>query len=167
MQTARVLTLHDPQAAASPPAPSVDFGWSLLGWVGLVLAVVGAQDLLLALIPFRVGDPQWEFGTVTAALNGMPVLTMGLALMVGAAASGGSRWALRVLGVALWALAGLILVGFTIYALTIPLAIGSVSDPAIALGLKKAIVKTAVQAVLYPLAFTAMGIAAFRRTQRA
>lgn len=167
MQTARVITFPESSPATGAVAPSPDLGWKLLGWVGLILAVVGAQDLLLALVPPQVGNPEWEFGTVTAALNGLPVLTMGLALLVGWAAAHGRIWPLRVLSVTLWLLAVLILAGFTLYALTIPIALQSAPDPIIALGLKKAIAKTSVQAVLYPLAFLAMGIAAFRHTQRA
>lgn len=166
MRPARVVELVSREERLERRAASPDFGWAMLGWTGAVLAVVGAQDLLLSLLPLGIGNPEWEFGTVTAVLNGMPVLTMGLALLLASAAVRGLTLRVRVLAGALFVLAALILVGFTLYALTIPVALGSVADPGILLGLKKAIAKTAVQAVVYPLAFTALGVAAVRQTQR-
>lgn len=161
-QTARVLDYRRRSENPVPATGPATFGWSMLGWVGLVLIVIGGQDLLLALIPLKVGNPEWEFGTVTAALNGMPVLSMGLALVLGWAAVSGRKWLLRTVAVVLLLLAAVVLVAFTLYALTVPMALKSVTQPDIELGLQKAIAKTAVQAVLYPLVFVAMGIAAFR-----
>ena len=46
--------------------------WDLLGWLGFALFVVGGADFLLTWFPERFGNPEWEFGTITASLNAMP-----------------------------------------------------------------------------------------------
>ena len=151
---------------ASRTAASPDLGWKVMGWGGLALVLVAAADFLLALVPLNVGDPQWEFGTVTVILNGMPAMAMGLALLVGSAAARGSRWQSRTLAVILFLTSAVILASITLYALTVPIALKSTTNAVVLFGLKKAIARTVVQAVIYPLAFTAMGIAAIRYSAR-
>src|SRR5207245_6313338 len=63
-------------SARSPLAPAPDFGWLLLGWIGLAFALIGGGDVLLTWVPMHFGSPEWEFGTITSSLDGMPVLTM-------------------------------------------------------------------------------------------
>ena len=166
MRPPEVITAPVAKEASRAKAPAPDFAWSLMSWVGLALVIVGGQDLVLALIPLRIGNPEWEFGTVTAMLNGMPAMTMGLALVLGGAAARGIRWLMRVAAVLLFVLAAAILAGFTLYALTIPIALSASNNPVIVLGLKKAIARTAVQAVVYPFTFVVMGIAAIRHAAR-
>jgi hypothetical protein len=134
----------------------------VMAWVGLALVVVTATDFTLALVPLNVGDPEWEFGTVTAILNGMPAMAMGLAMLVASAAARGNRWQMRTLAVVLFVVSALMLAGVTLYALTVPIALRMTTHPVAEFGLKKAILRTVVQAVIYPLTFTAMGIAAIR-----
>jgi len=143
-----------------------DLGWKVMSWAGLALVLVTAADFLLALVPLNVGDPQWEFGTVTVILNGMPAMAMGLALLIGSAAARGSRWQLRTFATILFVLSALILAGITLYALTVPIAFKSTTNAVVLFGLKKAVARTVVQAVIYPLTFTAMGIAAIRYSAR-
>jgi hypothetical protein len=149
-----------------PPAP--DFGWKLLGWVGGVLLIIGLIDLGLALYPPMFGNPNWEFGTVSAQLNSLPVPMLGLALLLGAAVARG--W---VLGMRVWAILGivlavLILAAAVLWALNLPLAFRSVQEPAARLGLKKSVAKSVAQAILYPVAFLWIGWQGLRhaRAQR-
>jgi hypothetical protein len=132
--------------------------WDLLGLLGFALFVVGGADFLLSWYPARFGNPEWEFGTITAALNGMPVPLMGLTLLLAAALeSEAAVWA-RILSVMLlvWAV---VLVGLAvIYGLTIPLAAKGFEVPNIGLGLKRAIGKSLVQLVVYPVTMAWMGI---------
>jgi hypothetical protein len=145
-------------------APAPDFGWYLLGWIGVVFTFVGGLDLLLTWYPPRFGNAEWEFGTVSASLDGLPVLTLGLALTLGAAAARGQRWLLRSLTIVLLILATLIGVWAVLYATNIPIALQAVTDPSIRTGLKKAIAKAAGQSVLYPVAFVWLAIVSWRRS---
>lgn len=148
-----------PRLAGSP-----DFGWYLIGWIGAVFTAVGALDLLLTWYPPRFGNAEWEFGTVSASLDGLPVLTLGLALSLGAGAARGQRWLLRTVAVVLVLLAVLIGIGAVLYATNIPIALQSVTDPTIRTGLKKAITKAAGQSVIYPVAFVWLAFVAWRRS---
>lgn len=158
MTASRILVKTDEKNRSTlDPAP--DKGWYLLGGIGLVFAVVSLADLALAWYPLRMGDGEWEFGTVTTVLNGMPLLTMGLGLAFGAAVARGKMATLRMIAVVFGLLAVVLLGCLAMYAGNISTALAAVPDPEIHLGLQKAIVKTVAQGVLYPLAF---GWIAFR-----
>jgi hypothetical protein len=149
-----------------PLEPSPDFGWYLLGWVGLVFALVGGFDLLLIWYPLHFGNPDWEFGTVSATLDGLAVTTLGLALLLGVGVARGKRWLVRTMAVVFVAVAVVIVLAAILYATNMPIALQSMTDPLIALGLKKAIAKTTVQAFLYPVAFAWIAVKAWRHSAR-
>ena len=120
--------------------------------------MVGGTDFLLSWFPARFGNPEWEFGTITAALNSMPAPLMGLTLLLVAVLESESAVWARILSVLLlvWAVA---LLGLAvIYGLTIPLAAKGFEVPNIGLGLKRAIGKSLVQLVVYPIIMLWMGI---------
>ncbi|HET8634749.1 MAG TPA: hypothetical protein VFL88_11445 [Gemmatimonadales bacterium] len=158
MASPRVLVREDSEGRKRswrPPAP--DFGWKLLGWVGGVLLIVGLIDLGLAFYPPMFGNPNWEFGTISSQLNSLPVPTLGLGLLLGAAVARG--WEL---GMRIWAIVGIVLAVFIVaaavlWALNLPLAFRSVQEPAARLGLKKSVAKSVAQAILYPVAFLWIG----------
>ncbi len=137
-----------------------------MGWVGIVFALVGGFDLLLTWYPLDFGNRDWEFGTVTAMLDGLPVTTLGLALLLGAAVARGRRWLVRTMAVVFVALAVVIVLAAMLYATDVPIALQSMTDPLIALGLKKAIAKTTVQALLYPVAFVWIAVKAWRHSAK-
>lgn len=151
MSAPKVLVQEAPARPRLSPAP--EFGWYLLGWIGLVFAAVGGVDLLLTWYPMNFGNPEWEFGTVSAALDGLPVLTMGLALLLGSGATRGERWLVRTMALVFAVLAVVILMAAVLYVTNVPIALKAVTQPVIRTGLKKAIAKAAGQSVLYPLAY--------------
>jgi hypothetical protein len=136
-----------------PRTGTSDSAWSVLGGIGVVLALVGGVDLLLLWYPLGLGNPEWEFGTVTASLDGMPVLALGLALTLAAALRSRTRWASRGVAIAFGVL-GVVLVGADLlYVTTLPMALRMAADPSVAIGLYRAVAKTAVQGLAYPVAF--------------
>lgn len=146
----RVLTVPEEAAKSAAPSPSSS-SRSLWAWVGLVFLVVGATDLLLAWLPTKFGNREWEFGTVTSVLNGMPVAALGLAAMVWSAGEGGRRRWLAWLSLVVALIMLLtILGGLVLWATGIPLALHSVPAQ-VGVGLKKALIKTSVQGVAYPI----------------
>ena len=156
MTASRILIKTDEKNRA-PLDPSPNTGWYLLGGIGLVFAIVSLADLVLAFYPLAIGDAEWEFGTITTVMDGLPLLTIGLGLALGAMVARGRLAGVRILSL-VFALIGLVLVVLTVrYAGHISQALGAVTEPAIKLGLRKAITKTLTQGTLYPIGFFWIG----------
>lgn len=162
MASPRILVREDDQPKNVQLAPAPDFGWRLIGVLGLVFLAVGFLDIALAWYPFNYGNPEWEFATVSSTLDSFPVPTLGLALLLGAAVATGMRRGVRVWSVVLIVVAVLVLMAGVIYLLNLPLAFQSVQEPVLRTGLKKAVTKTIGQLVLYPAAFVTMAIMGLR-----
>lgn len=144
-------SIEGPLPSGRPGVPPP--GWHFVWWIGVLFLVVGLTDIVLVFIPSNFGSPEWEFGSSVALLNGLSVPTLGLLLMIaGATSSGwpGFRWP----GVIILALGlvAIVLMGL-LFVTTIPIALRSTQDPAVALGLKKATGKTLVQLVVYVSAY--------------
>ncbi len=122
--------------------------WAVLGWIGLAFIVVGGADFVLTWLPPDFGNREWEYGTVTASFNGLPILLLGLGLLITASERLDRRWwgtlgVVGALGLLLWVLAG-----FALWAMNISLALQTVPDNLL-LGVQRALVKTVVQSVVY------------------
>jgi hypothetical protein len=150
--------VSDPKIVASAreqtrrPAEAADpsRAWGVLGWVGLTFLLVGGTDFALVWVPTAFGNREWVFAAVTQSFNGLPILVLGLGLLVAASAHaerpGWRRLAVGVAGVLLaWVLAGTAL-----WASNVSLALATVPDE-VRVGVQKAVAKTAVQAVAYPV----------------
>lgn len=121
--------------------------------VGAVLAVVGAVDVALVWYPARFGVAEFEFASVAASLNSMPVVTLGLGLVVAASSALESRalaWTTVILAVAV---ALLLLVSMVLFGLTVPLALQAEVEPIILTGIKKQVAKSSVQLAAYAVAY--------------
>lgn len=166
MTSSRILIKTD-EKNRSPLEPAPATGWYLLGGIGLVFLVVALADLVLAWYPLSLGDREWEFGTITTVFGGLPLLAMGLALTFGASVARGNLRLLQFWSVVL-VLVGLVLVALLVlYAQGVPLALETVTDPILKVGLKKAILKTSVQGVLYPMAFLWTAVLGWKHARRA
>jgi hypothetical protein len=159
----KILVREDAKARARGFVPVPDLGWYLLGGLGLVFAVVGGLDILLAWYPTNFGDIEWKFATVTATLSSFPLLSMGIVLLVGSALARGRRLFVLLM-VAVLAVLILIVIGCgLLYLPQISAALNSVTDPINKLGLRRSILKTCVQLALYPLVFIWIAIKAFKQ----
>lgn len=147
--------------------PAPEAAWRLVGGVAALFVVVGGADLALTLMPLGFGNPEWEFGTVTSLLDGLPVPTLGLVGVVAAALARGSRGIARMGAALLGALAVSIVAAAVLYATTVPIALRAVTDPVIRTGLSKAVAKTAVQCVAYPIGLGWLAVVGWRKTGRA
>lgn len=164
MTASRILIKTD-QKNRAPLDPSPDTGWYLLGGIGLVFAIVSLADLILAFYPLAVGDAEWEFGTITTVMDGLPLLTIGLGLILGAMVARGRFAGVRILSV-VFALIGLVLALLTLrYAGHISEALGAVTEPSIRIGLRKAITKTLAQGTLYPIGFCWIGLLGWKHAK--
>lgn len=134
---------------ASVPGPA----WGALGAVGLVFVVIGLVDLVLAWVPPRFGDADWELGTASAMFNNLPVPAMGLALALTSASARDARKTVRAVAVIALVLALWSVVAAVLFGLTFPLALSSVIDAAPRQALLGGSVKTMVQIVAYTALF--------------
>ena len=153
--------VHDGRLRQDP-----DRGWSWLGWFGGMITVVAIGDLLLAWYPMNLGVPEWEFGTIAASFAGLPLVTIGLASLFASVLARGSKWGIRIVAGLLLALAAWILAALAIFALDVPMALRVVS-PEVAIGLKKAIAKTALLGIVFSAGYSIAAIAALRHAKRA
>ncbi|MHC4822336.1 MAG: hypothetical protein ACYTDX_11560 [Planctomycetota bacterium] len=158
-----------PRADEARPAPEGGSGGplgdparALVGWIGFLLVLLSAADILVTWLPLELGNPEWEFGTVTASFNGLTSLVLGFALLLFGLRGAGRRGLLRATSVAL-AVGGLLVLGaVALYGLSLPLALGSVPDGPVRVGLLKAVAKTALQGVAFPVAFLVMSRVAWK-----
>lgn len=165
MAEPRILVSRDKGSAGPRGVLDPEAAWTVAGWVGLLFLLVGGFDFGNTFWPLSLGSPEWEFGTITASLNGMPVPTLGLALLMASGLAAGRRWQVRLIGLVLAALVVLLVVMAFLYATNVPIALGAVTEPMGRLGLKKAIAKTAVQLVCYPAIFLVLAVWGWRRTR--
>jgi hypothetical protein len=94
--------------------------------MGLALALVGWSDVIIGLYPYRVGNPDWEFGAVSAALNSMPLGALGLGVSVAAAIAQRRRLALITLGVVCALVTAFMVVSGGMYLLSVPVILKAV-----------------------------------------
>lgn len=135
--------------------------WALAGGIGLLFTVVAGADNVLTWFPTDFGNREWEFGTVTASFNGLLSIVLGLGLIQLWMAQLERGWPLRVLGVVHILLGILVLAAALLYWTNVPVAWDAVPDSPVRAGLLKAIIKTSVQSVAYPIAFFLLARSAF------
>ncbi len=152
------------QDRAAPFVAEPSTLWLILAVLGVTIAVIGWTDLALLWYPLNFGNPEWEFGTISAHYDGLPLGTIGLATSAVAVMGLGWRLATRVLS-GLFALITLGLVGiFVIYLLDVPVALGGVA-PAIVPIIKKAIAKAVVFATVYMAFYGWLSVYLWRKTR--
>lgn len=144
--------------APGAPRTAPEAAWGLLGAAGLTFTVVALTDLLLPLLPLRLGDGRWEFDAVTAVLEGMPLLLVGLVLGYASAYARERIGRLRLWSVFALMLAAILTVVFTAYLLRVPSVLATADSSAVRLEFAKGIIKTACQGIAYPIVFCWLGI---------
>jgi hypothetical protein len=159
----RILVRDDAKTRQKGAEPAPELGWYLLGGLGLVFVIAAGVDLALTWYPPNFGLAEWKFGTVTATLNGFPLIALGIILLTASAISRGRVALIRVMLVVLVVIV-LGLVGCALlYLPEISTALASVSDPTVRMGLKRGITKTVVQLILYPFVLSWIAVVALRR----
>ena len=124
--------------------------WYLLGWTALAFLVVGGVDFALTWYPPDFGNREWEFGTVTASLNGLPILLLGISILLAASLRTGRRWWAALALIASLVMLLWVTLGAVLWATNVPLALKSVPAQ-LAVGIRKSLAKTVVQSLVYPL----------------
>jgi hypothetical protein len=144
--------------------------FTLLGLTGILFAVLGLTDLVTQLFPLGLGSPDWEFGTYSSIMDSIPLFTMGMGFLGAYAVARARRSLALVIGIILILIAVLLLAFAFLYATNLPQALRvrprTAADLALRLGMKKAVVKGALQTAIYPIAYLWMGIFIIRNGRR-
>ena len=150
---------------STPERSSVDT-FTIVALTGLLFAVLGGTDLATQLFPLGLGSPEWEFGTYSSMMDSIPLFTMGLGFLGVYAVSRAHRGLSMIIGVIFILIALFILAFAFIYATNLPQVLrvrpSAPTQAALQTGVKKAVVKGALQSAIYPIAFLWMGIFALR-----
>ncbi len=165
MTEPRVLVREEGRKPAGLAAPDTRTAWKWIGWLGFVLAVVGLWDFALTWYPLNFGSPEWEFATVTASYSGLPLPTMGLMALAASAIARRVRWQVILLSLVLLLLGVGLLLGFLLFLTTVPMALRAVEGIAL-IGIRKAVAKTTMLAVMFGGAYLVAGIAGLRALRR-
>jgi len=139
----------------------------LLLMLGAAFLVIGLADLALLWMPLAIGNPVWEFGTVSGTFDNMPISALGITLLTfGLLRHPGTSAVWLRLASLVFGAATLILVTLgLIYALATP-AVLNQAAPETLVALRGTIVKNVVEVVAYVLAFGLMTIVTWRGAAR-
>jgi len=129
---------------------------------GIFIIVVGWVDILVGWFPLGFGSPEWEFGAVSATVDGLPLSTLGVVMTLLGASATGSRWGLWTASIwVAWVLVVLV-VAAVLYALTVPVALGQLGPAGLQAPLGRAVVKTSTLMAVYMCFYGWMEIQAVR-----
>lgn len=143
-------------------SPDEQTAWAMMFLIGLGLTVIGGVDVGLLFFPARWSSLDWEFGTVGAFIDGLPLVTMGFgAMVVASTGRGWLKWR-AVLAAAALLMAIVVLAMVVIFVLDGPAAFRAVS-PEMKPTLKKAVFKTGIMGAVYVWIFAALGVWTWRR----
>ncbi len=129
----------------------MDRCWQLVIGVGAAFWAVGWLDVALLWYPPQIGTAGWEFGVISASLNGLPVPVIGTVFILAGAVALGHRRLAR--GAQIAGLVAVVIVGFmaVLYGLSAPVTLGTASDPTGMGSIKKTLARSLVQIGLYPV----------------
>ena len=134
--------------------------------VGLFLGAIGWFDLVMLWLPGHFGRAEWEFGTISATFDALPLATLGVGLLLAGMLATGWMTRLKALG---WSCLGIVVVLLAVlvlYGLDVPLAWKGVAPAALPM-LKRAMAKTVVLALAYLFVYGFFGWTALRRVRDA
>ena len=132
---------------------------------GVFIVLLGWIDIGVAWASWGIGSPEWEFGTVSATVDGLPLSTMGLIIVFLASMWSGMRGGLFFTGIwAGWVLLVLLVAGI-LYGLTVPVAFNAVG-PEARTQLVRAVTKTSTMLVFYLAFYGWVGLHVIRRIKK-
>jgi hypothetical protein len=131
--------------------------WRILGRFGVLLAAIGAVDIVLHWYPASFGSPEWEFGTVATTLGSLPLPTIGLLAVLASALARAVKANLVAVSVVLGLLAVFVAASMVVFLLDVPVALRAVSAPAVppqaAAEIKRTIVRTMAMGLGFGLVY--------------
>lgn len=138
-----------------------DAGWRILGFIGVILALIGLVDILLNLYPPAFDSPEWEFGTVTRMLTSLPLPTVGFAGLAAWGFARGGRKSRIAIAVASFVMLVLIAAAYLLFLLNVPLAWSATEGPQ-GPAIIRSIVRTTVMGFGFGVGYLVLGISLIR-----
>ena len=136
--------------------------WRFLQIIGVIFLVIGLLDIFTSWLPSQLGDPEWELGTTSQFFDVVPLLGLGVAFLLAVAVATGRRWQIRLIATFCVLIAVFMLLAVVLYATVLPLAFKVITNPLALVQIKKAAMKTGIQALLYPFAMLWLAGAGWR-----
>jgi len=136
--------------------------WRLLGWFGLLLAVVGFVDVALQWYPASFRSPEWEFGTVGSSLATLPLLTIGLMSLLASFLARADRAGMVTMAVVFAILFVLVVGAYLLFLSDVPLALKASDKTPMVVAVKKSIIRATVMAVGFGVGYLAAAVVSFR-----
>ena len=139
----------------------------MLGWLGAAFLLVGLVDLALLWYPLDFGNAAWEFATLGRTLDSVPMAGLGLGLVTFAVlkSSGRRGRTVRVLGAVFLITAVVFVLMGALLATAVPEVVRQ-TGPESMLGLNRAVVRHAAEAVCYTAVFGWVGFRIWRSVER-
>jgi len=134
------------------------------GWIGALLLSAALIDYTLALYPSAFGNPEWETGTISQLVAGLPLVTIGLAGLWASGAGLARRWLLRLLGVVFLAAAVAVIAMLILFSTNIPTALRA-TEGVSHLGILKLVAKTLTTGLMFSVAYVMMGVLSLRQSR--
>jgi hypothetical protein len=138
--------------------------YRVAGWVGLVLALAALTDYALAFYPLGFGSAEWEMGTISSVVQGLPLLSIGLVGVWVSGAGLGRRGVLLIAGAVFLLTAAGVLGSLVLFLTDVPIAIRATQGVA-RLGIQKLITKTLILGLLFGASYIVMGVLALKQAR--
>jgi len=135
-------------------------------WTGAVLTLAALFDSALALYPTMFGSPEWEFGSISGIVAGLPLLTIGLVGMWIGGGLLGRRWMSLGMGVAFLVGAVCVIGALVLFTLDVPVALRATQDVAQG-NIKQLVAKTLALGCMFGTGYVVAGVIALRQARRA
>src|SRR5262245_19606353 len=117
----RPILINDPPHESKRAVQDFSVGWGLLLAVGWLFVAIGLLNIVLVWVPIHFGSTEYEFASVAASLDSLPLPTMGVVFALAASRALGRPVGAKVSVVLAVVMAVLILVGAVLYWLNVPL----------------------------------------------
>jgi len=140
--------------------------WRMLGWLGLLLAVVGFIDVALQWYPASFKSPEWEFGTVAGSVATLPLLTIGLMALLASFLARGERSGVVAMAIVFAVLLVFVVGAFLLFLSDVPLALKASGPTPMAVTIKKSIIRTSVMAIGFGVGYLSAVVVSFRYLSR-
>jgi hypothetical protein len=133
-----------------------------LGWLGLVLAFVGAVDVALRWYPTAFRSVEWEFATTSMTIASLPLLSIGAALLLISFIALDVRPGIAVMAAAFTLLALFVGALLVLFGLDVPVALGAPIAPGPRTELLKTVARTLLMGVAFLLLYAGGAAISFR-----
>ena len=128
----------------------------------MLLCLVGLGDAAVNWYPLALSSPEWEFGTIGASFGALPLITMGLAALVGSFTARGVRWGMVMMATVLLVF-GLLVAGvFLVFLTDVPLALRATAHTAASIAIRRGIARATVLGVGFSAGYLAAAVMTFR-----